>query len=582
MSNIVLFCCKKTRELLSLDHIFQNINSQISPDQFEPHPPDCMVSKGVQAGILNPIEGNYRSPGGIGVGYFADSAQDWNQVGATPPEGSYALMRWNEAQVELVTDTVGSRTIWYFQTDECFAASTSQRALIALLGDFQINPTAILWMLSSGSLGPGQSWDMRLAQVTPDTCLVLDRQTWQIRTRQNAIRFEALNCSEGEHYQHLEQALHAVFAGFHPDPSRWLGLLSGGVDSRAIVLELAQKNQYQFITWGLQAAQNQSESDAGVADQLAKYFGLNHEYFSTDLAEPEAVEKIFLRFFQASEGRVDHIAGYMDGLSIWKHISDKGFSGVIRGDEGFGWHVVANDFDARYSVGAILFSDYHNLGSPSQAGMVGWAEQRLPEELERRSDETLAQYRDRIYQQFRIPTVLAALNGIKCAYVEVANPLLFRTLILAARQLPDPLRTEKALWKRLVDHLSPPVPYASQAAISNPKQILKSAPVSALLLDGVDTQMARNIFSPGLVQRLHFRLSAQPSSSTGGFSAQSLRSRLVDRMSPDVKRLFKRAGARPDLDEHQLAFRAYLILKMIDLLTEDAKQSGMLKAFGHA
>ena len=52
------------------------------------------------------------------------------------PDGSYALFRSDENKVELITDVVGSRTIWYVRTEDAFIASTSQRAIIFFSSGF--------------------------------------------------------------------------------------------------------------------------------------------------------------------------------------------------------------------------------------------------------------------------------------------------------------------------------------------------------------------------------------------------------------------------------------------------------------
>ncbi|HJW75750.1 MAG TPA: hypothetical protein VJ787_08805, partial [Thermoleophilia bacterium] len=74
-------------------------------------------------------------------------------TGSGAPDGSFVIVRDGRRFLELVSDIVGSRTLWYVLTDQAFLASTSQRALVALLGDFALSRVAVAWMLSSGSLG---------------------------------------------------------------------------------------------------------------------------------------------------------------------------------------------------------------------------------------------------------------------------------------------------------------------------------------------------------------------------------------------------------------------------------------------
>jgi len=85
---------------------------------------------------------------------------------------------------------VASRTIWYVQTDDVFMASTSQRAIVYFLHEFQPDKTAFLWMLSSGTLGPDASWDSRVKRLGPNARLILDRSMWRLRVERENIGFD--------------------------------------------------------------------------------------------------------------------------------------------------------------------------------------------------------------------------------------------------------------------------------------------------------------------------------------------------------------------------------------------------------
>lgn len=61
---------------------------------------------------------------------------------AAAPEGSYAICRAGENYVELLTDFVGSRVLWYYFDDDLLLASSSQRALTCLLGSLEVNRAA--------------------------------------------------------------------------------------------------------------------------------------------------------------------------------------------------------------------------------------------------------------------------------------------------------------------------------------------------------------------------------------------------------------------------------------------------------
>jgi hypothetical protein len=120
------------------------------------------------------------------------------------------------------------------------------------------------------------------------------------------------------------------------------------------------KNHYEnvrdlaTITWGLESSINNKTNDAYIAKKLASVVGVPHNYYCTNLSI-ESVEKLIDRFLICSEGRIDHLSGYMDGLEIWRRLAeDEKIYGIIRGDEGFGWIPVSSELTVRFSVGTGL------------------------------------------------------------------------------------------------------------------------------------------------------------------------------------------------------------------------------------
>ena len=145
------------------------------------------------------------------------------------------------------------------------------------------------------------------------------------------------------------------------------------------------------------------------------------------------------RFLVAGEGRTDQIAGYLDGLAIWKRFFEAGVSGVIRGDEpGWGYGTVHSDTYVRRRAHLDIVPDYPQNHLIRRLGL---APQALPDWALRRPDESLMGYRDRLYEGFSFPMYLAPLSDVKCAYVELVNPLQTDRVVRVARELPEALRS---------------------------------------------------------------------------------------------------------------------------------------------
>jgi len=455
-----------------------------------------------------------------------------------------------------------------------FIASTSQRAIVYFLREFQPDKTAFLWMLSSGTLGPDASWDSRIKRLGPNARLILDRSTWRLRVERENIDFDPLDLPIEEHQARLENALKDTFDRFQPDSRKWVFLLSGGYDSRGVLLMLENRRAFKYITWGLKSSLGDKENDAYLATSLAEHFDLDHEYFVTDMSSDEPAETVLRRFLVAAEGRVDHISGYTDGMKIWKWMFEAGYAGVIRSDQVFGWMPMrtASTFDLRESIGAAMFSDYHNLRSPAEAGLGNLGTQPRPSCFQIREEESVAVWRDRLDQEYRMPNTQAALNELKCAYVEVANPLLSRRVIKLVRQMPDHLRSGKSLWKKVVSSLSPEIDFAKYRAIPRPGDILKQErQIVDLLANELGTTHTRQLLSDEFVDNVLRNLTTADAPPRKPSYLKTAR-KLIQYSTPrSLETVLRNTLLRKDLDYNRLAFRAYIICQMHKILSADAQ-----------
>lgn len=564
MSKIVLISYKDRKHNPYSHRDIEILSKRLMPDNILPNPPLIIDDRGVIIVILNPSDTLPIKSTSVCMGNLIDPKDDWWKPLADVPDGSYALFRTDENTVELVSDIVASRTIWYIRTEDIFIASTSQRAIIFFLQDFKMNKTTISWMLSSGTLGPGLSWDKRIQCLGGNSRLFLDRSSWKLATQKERPNFDRFNLPNKEHEIQLRKGLKDTFEHLSLDYSKWFLPLSGGYDSRAILLMLKNQKDVNCITWGLESSLYEKNNDAYVAKALAEHFDVEHKYFETDISN-EPIEKIFNRFFMAGEGRIDQISAYMDGFKIWKLLFEEGISGIIRGDEGFGWRPVLTSHDVRRSVGVNLSSDYSNLKDLETFGLE---KQSWPESLQRKNNESLATWRDRLYHEFRIPFFLAPLTDLKCSYVEVINPLLSRRIIVQVRRMPDSLRTDKKLFKKIVDLIGPEIRFAKYPAIAEPKNILKTEEVVDLISIELNTSKARNILSDKFVDYILKNMKREGESSNK--NKRSLEVALQPIIPTTIVNISRNTIFKQQMDFNVLAFRAYMISKMNQIFTEDA------------
>lgn len=475
MSKFVLVCARGGTSMA--DEELRRICSLVTPADVDVSPPVLRSRPGLTLAVVCPNPSVPMHQTSLCLGQMFGDQERWFAPAAPIPDGSFALLRSDDAHVEVVTDAVASRSVYFAATDDLFVASSSQRAVVAALGSFRLNPQAVSWMISSGTLGPGVSWDERVTRLGPDTRVLLDRSTWKVTTSHRPIVFEPESCNEQEHLFRLRDAVLSVCDGLNLRGQRWTVPLSGGHDSRILLLRLARRYPgIPCVTWGVRASLDDPRNDAHVAQRLARHLGVPHEFCAMDESR-ETAGVLFDRFLSNGEGCVENIGGYTDGFAVWRQLHDRGVTGVVRGDEGFGWEPVLVESAVRWAVGATMLPD---VFPRERLESLGLTPQAWPAALERRSHESIATWRDRLYHAFRIPVVLASLTDLKTPYVEIVNPLLARRILEVVRSLPDDQRTDKKLFRTLVGSMSPPIPFASRPAIPRLRDVVAEAGMRAL------------------------------------------------------------------------------------------------------
>ena len=375
-------------------------------------------------------------------------------------------------------------------------ASTSQRAVVYFLESFEPCEETYAWMLSSGTLGPGLSWDRRIKSMPSDSRLILERDQWHVKLIKKKPRFPTEQLSKDEHADRLEQEIESTIGRIHLDCRQWVLPISGGYDSRLLLLMLREAHpQLRCVTWGEKGALENKFNDAAVAKSLCRELKIKHEYFEVNVSR-EPVEDIFHRFVIQGEGRIDHISAYLDGFDLWRRLFEDGVRGIVRGDECFGSRYLYSELDFRKFLLATMLSDYEEF---REMDLPPGLEQNWPDHFRPGRDETLETWRDRLYAEYYCSYCLGALNELKLGYVEIINPLTSRNIVERVRTVPDRWRNEKGLFKKIVEQRSPNVPFAKYPAIDLGRQFLKRAEVKDLLLDELHSDHLRSILPAELL-----------------------------------------------------------------------------------
>jgi hypothetical protein len=446
---------------------FYSICKALEPDNIRSNPPKINIDSDWAYGIVNPVETIHVNPNGVLLGQLFEDNNFWSEVGKSIPDGSFALFRNDPDFIEVISDPAGSRSIWYYLDESQLIAATSQRAIIMYLGSFEFNEETIPWMLSTGTLGPYLSWDKRIHLLPPNTTLILDKVKWISSIDTNQIRFGYQPVSEEEGKKKVSNAIDQVFEKLKLDFTKWSLTLSGGKDSRGILLALLAKHhtarKIKTYTYGHESSEQVKGSDGFIARQLADKYKISNEFFTAySISERYSLEDICERILKIGEGRVDHIGAYVDGFEFWKHLFENKVSGIIRGDIGFGFPLpiqFKTEKEARYFGNFYLLKEYANLAHLEQI-----YKQKFPKEFRPMNGESMNVYHDRLYAIFRTPIVLAALSDFKLSYVEVCSPLLSKKILKEVRMLPEKFRLASPIWSNYVEALENEIPYSNDTS----------------------------------------------------------------------------------------------------------------------
>jgi len=579
LAKIVLICLRNpaAEPLEAMQRRLNGFLAALRPDNLNPTPPRIATDRqGLWLGVFNPAERSAVHDLSAYAGWLAQPQEPWWPIGAPAPEGSYALLRGSPSAAEALMDYAGSRALWVAKTEEIFIASTSQRAIPYFLGSFEGNIEAQAWMLSSGTLGPTAGWDRRAVRLVPGGSVRLDRARWKLSIAAPTLEFKTDSAPDAVHAGRLRHALHETLSDLQLDRSRWVLPLSGGHDSRALLLLMKDRKQLRAITWGSARSLKRRGNDAWVAQRVAAKLGVSHEYFETDLSD-EPLETFMRRYLTAGEGATDGLNAYLDGFRTFSSLFNRGARGVIRGDQCFGLTAGLDPTDARQvyaSVGLTRWMDFPQAPDLAALGLAELACPPIPEPLAQRDGESMQGWRDRLYQAFRLPVYMAGQAELKAAYVETANPFLTRALIELTRAQPEHLRRGKALFRQIVAPLDVSVDYAIENAIISPQDFLQTPRVREWLSECLCAQSLRQRFTPQLADYL---LAAVAPPVKAGLrvraGAYGRRARQYARMTlPEAARaLVRRTPHQRTFDPRWVALRACIASGMQERLAQDAK-----------
>ena len=492
-----------------------------------------------------------------GVTLTAGEQMPWWNPGGPVPDGSFALFRTDESVMEAVTDYTGSKTIWHARLG-CggVVTSTCVELIVALLGDFSVDDQALGWFLSSGTCGPGRSWDTRIKPVPPNSRLRAQKEGATITVRVMPIEWPRhgheradVACLERE----LSQTMSASCFGDQP----WMLALSGGCDSRAILYGARNIRDLTCVTWVDEFLVDQPNSDQSIARHLAKISGRKHVVKvirrPTDAAQ---LEQSLRRFVRYCDGRVDNYLAYVDGMQIWDDLVASKVGGLLRGDELFGSAFATKAPQILQNMRLNSFADFAR--STEQTDLANRFDHATPADLAKRSGESAARWRWRLRANYEISTVYAALNSIRDRFTEVSCPLLTGSLVRIAGSMSTKNLDDKALFRQVVSGMFPGVPFAARISILRRSDILAIPQATELVSDHLGSAYARETLGVQCSKRVGEELTKRGNDNSIKADSHGIVAAKKGSAPVWAKQIKRRFDSPPPLNLPTLGMRSYL------------------------
>jgi hypothetical protein len=524
-------------------------------------------------GILNPIN-EFIEEGKITIGQtLLNKAFPEKEC---LPDGSYAELQYNDNEISFYCDRFESKTLWYYFDSEKLIISNSQRAIISLKKSFSLNKKAVSWFLSSGSLGYKNAWDAQIQKVTSNIKFAFDCLSWKLNWVETAYDTQDFSFKTEKEFDDLYLSLTKsnFLKGVAKSPITSVFLpLSGGNDSRllhAIAVNDEALNKIQSINWGV--AEKNKFNDKVAAIKIAKY----HKTEIIDATLPNRIYNIeifFETYIKNSDCRIDHFNAYSDCFEIFENAFTNNIQIMVRGDIPFTEGLDLNNQMSRFHIGIPTFKDYSNY---SQYDLNSWVsiQENDSVDIGRKTGESLIEWRDRLYIDYRIPTIISAFNDIVNGYIESRSPMMTYSHFLLYSKQKDKQKGNKNHIVRLSKKMDQSkVPFDAAPSIPSINELFYSSENIEYLIDYLD-KIDNQIFSSNLLSQIKnelllFRI--DDNNETTLPLKSIVKNFLAERLPSYIKAHLKSQINR-SLNPLTLAYRIVLIDKVNKIFIADAKQ----------
>ncbi|WP_026452209.1 hypothetical protein [Aequorivita capsosiphonis] len=501
MSKVLVIAYKKPPSNLkeNIRKSFSFIAPPNIKNELEIIQPDASINTFI--GVLNPeFEINSKTTE-IVSGYTRDVE---NKSGPLK-DGSYFKIKWEEQSISFNVDRFESKSLWFYQDEEKFIVSNSQLLITSLKKSFKIDPKTISWFLSSGATGFQNAWDSEVKKVIHSNLYAFSLKDWQLSKTNRAYAIEDISFSkEKEFLQKHVDFTKQVFEKLSANNlvQDMVLPLSGGNDSRLLFYISNKLKEYKDLAlanWGVKKDPTVFD-DKKVANEIAQAYNkpLKDYYLPSKI---ENLDSFFETYIRNGDCRIDHFNAYTDHFKIFEQLFTEKYKFIIRGDIPFTEGLDLNEKMSRAHIGIPKFTDYGNYTSFVLDDFVEIQEKDLPL-ISKIETETLIEWRDRLYIDFRIPIVISSFDDLINPYIVTIAPMIsYSHFLLYAQQKPSK-RGDKAHIVKLSEKMDESkVGFNASPSIMGMEELLRTEDTIKYLKEYLRS-MNNTLFSKEMIESI--------------------------------------------------------------------------------
>ena len=396
--------------------------------------------------------------------------------------------------VLIVVDRRASQPIYYTQIDgQVLFAPEVKALLVHSQVSRQIDQGALATFLAQGYLLGEQTLFKSIRRLQGGELLRINREHMEVVPYWRfspGSQIESATQADLEH--ELGTLLNKAVQRHLGKPDEAIIFLSGGTDSRGILggaLEQVQGDgsKLNTVSWG--EDRGSKDSDVAIASMIARQLNTTHRFVQR---KTEEYRERFRNVNFLMDGLSDISAFHPYEYQIMVDLRQAGFRRALRGDEVFGWSLSAASIEGAFAMAnlrrlrnmqgleaVIRVERYPELCDASDAAV----DQALLEARDLRPDQA----KDFFYFRHRLQCYLQTASYYKLVELDQRNVLLDEMILDFLARVPDPLRIDKILFRKVVFQNYPvfsPFPYAGRSNLENWQSLLaKDTPIRQYALD---------------------------------------------------------------------------------------------------